>query len=104
MPAAVNDMLLLAYAEWLFNERRILCGLMGWEERLVARTGATEFHFPAERDWMEVPSPMSRAVPMLEAAGVDLDALRAWASEELRSGTLKPPVRPPRAPAGAALS
>lgn len=80
MPSPSDEKLLLAYAEWLANERAILCHLMGWDDRLIVFTEARRFHYPpGGRSWQDVLPPSARAISVMEAAGVDLDAVRAWA-------------------------
>lgn len=82
-----HHMMLLAYAEWLHNERSILCHLMGWDDRMVAFTEARRFHYPKGGvSWQDVPPPSARAVAVMDVAGVDLAAIRAWAQRAAITG------------------
>lgn len=87
MSKSSHHMMLLAYAEWLHNERAILCHLMGWDDRLVIFTEARHFHYPKDGgSWQDVPPPSSRAIAVMDAAGVDIAAVRAWAQRAARTG------------------
>jgi hypothetical protein len=67
----------LAYAEWLFNERRLLMRElfpgMKFMDRFVPWTRASCFHFPSEgKNWDELPQPSSRAHLVMRTVGVDM--------------------------------
>jgi hypothetical protein len=66
--------LLLAYNEWLFMERRLLCKEAwpgtGAEHFVPVNTGASDFHIPPyPASWTELPQPSTRAALVLSAVG-----------------------------------
>ncbi|TGS47512.1 MULTISPECIES: hypothetical protein [unclassified Mesorhizobium] len=79
-----REQLLLAYSEWLHFERQMLMRDMfpGHDMHemmryVPANTRAGTFHFPLRNDphsltWETMPSPATRALPVMTAAGVDL--------------------------------
>ncbi|MEP9379840.1 hypothetical protein ABLE91_24225 [Aquabacter sp. CN5-332] len=80
-PGSKNWFMALAYAEWLFNERRILCAIMGWDVKETTHTPAGVFHFPPGGDWRWGMPPMWRGAAVMDTAGVDLNTLATWARE-----------------------
>lgn len=74
---------LMAYNEWLCMERRILGHLMGWGSAIM-HTPANDFHIPnGNNNWTDVATPATRALPVMKLVGVDVDAVHAWAREEV---------------------
>jgi hypothetical protein len=71
----VTAELLAAYNQWLFYERRLLCYALwgsGMDKFVPVGTAADSYHFPRdERDWTDVPSPVTRAALVLSAVGCD---------------------------------
>jgi hypothetical protein len=71
-----------AYNEWLHMERRLLAAELypelGYDaERLVpCGTGANELHLPHGVNWKEMPSPSTRAIPVLTAVGANFERIR----------------------------
>lgn len=67
-----REALLDAYAEWLHFELRVL----NYERRgksdgtCPIGTAATNYHFPIEGSWKDVPPPSSRAASVLRHVGV----------------------------------
>ncbi|TCR04078.1 hypothetical protein [Neorhizobium sp. JUb45] len=64
-----------AYAEWLWNELKLLNREMGYDARigLYSPTGTIggDFHFPRDhREWTDVPPPSTRAETMLRVLGI----------------------------------
>lgn len=85
-PTNSHRMMLLAYLEWLHHEQILLCHALGIDERVVFHTAAKSFHFPPGGSWQDVPPPSARAIAVMDAAGVDLDAVRTWARRAARTG------------------
>ncbi|MEP9368678.1 hypothetical protein [Xanthobacter sp. VNH20] len=71
-----------AYNEWLHMERRLLAAELypelGYDaERFVpVGTGAEELHLPQGVNWAAMPSPSTRAIPVLMAVGANFDRIR----------------------------
>jgi hypothetical protein len=66
--------LLLAYSEWLANERRLLCDELGGDERLVQFVGAGSYHWSSES---KHGAPSTRARLALEAVGLDFTKIHS---------------------------
>lgn len=77
--------MLLAYSEWLFMERRLLCHELGIDERFIPRTEANLFHFPHGKDWQDIAQPSGRAIGIMSFAGVRIDQVRQWAEQEVKA-------------------
>ena len=84
-PEIPRDELLMAYSEWLHFERQMLMRDIypdqNMHETMVryipANTRASMFHFPLPGDprgtWDTIPSPATRALAVMTAAGVNLN-------------------------------
>lgn len=81
-PRAATRAELEAYNEWLHMERRLLAAELypdlGYDaERFVpCGTGAAELHLPRGVDWRDIPSPSTRAIPVLAAVGANFERIR----------------------------
>lgn len=67
-----REAILDAYAEWLHSELRILnTERYGRDDgSCPIGTASTNYHFPLEGDWKDVPPPSSRAASVLTLVGV----------------------------------
>lgn len=80
----VTDRLLMAYNEWLFMERRILCEELSPGDPLCERfiptnTGAHDYHFDGPGDWRAPHrQPSTRAALVLSAVGCDWHGRGIW--------------------------
>ena len=66
-----------AYLEWLHYEARLLRielepNTNPDSEFSPCGTFAKRFHFPADRQWTDVPKPSTRALQVMVAAGVEI--------------------------------
>jgi len=68
--------LLLAYSEWLANERRLLCDELGEDERLVQFVGAGSYHWSSESR-RKHGAPSTRARLVLETVGLDFTKIHS---------------------------
>lgn len=79
----VTDGLLMAYNEWLFMERRMLCeeqcpGDPNAERFVPTNTGAHDYHFWSE-DWRAPHrQPSTRAALVLSAVGCEWQGRGIW--------------------------
>lgn len=80
-----HQQMMLAYLEWLWNEQAAVSFALGYTKGVYSPVGTPvrSFHYPPDGSGPLMP-PYTRAIAVMDAAGVDLGAVRRWARKLAR--------------------